>query len=80
MGLPQVGQKAARSLKVTAEQVEQYAQITGDRNPLHFDEAFAARTKFGGLVVQGGAQGEQHPGASRREIHREAQQLVAGKR
>ncbi|MDH3198795.1 MAG: MaoC family dehydratase, partial [Candidatus Krumholzibacteria bacterium] len=34
--------------------VEQYAEITGDRNPLHFDEAFATRTKFGRLVVQGG--------------------------
>ena len=54
MALPQVGQKAARSLKVTADHVEQFAQMTGDRNPLHFDEGFAARTKFGGLVVQGG--------------------------
>jgi acyl dehydratase len=34
--------------------VEAYARITGDRNPLHFDEAFAARTKFGRLVVHGG--------------------------
>ncbi len=31
-----------------------YAQITGDRNPLHFDVAFAAATPFGKLVVQGG--------------------------
>lgn len=28
--------------------------MTGDRNPLHFDEAFVAKTKFGRLVVQGG--------------------------
>jgi len=54
MAMPQVGQKAARSLKLTAEHVATYAEITGDRNPLHFDEAFAARTKFGRLVVQGG--------------------------
>lgn len=51
---PQVGQKATRSLTLTAEHVELYAQITGDRNPLHFDESFAAGTKFGRLVVQGG--------------------------
>jgi acyl dehydratase len=54
MVMPQVGQKAARSLKLTTEHVAKYAEITGDRNPLHFDEGFAARTKFGGLVVQGG--------------------------
>ncbi len=49
-----VGEKASRSLTVTGEHVEAYAQITGDRNPLHFDETFAAGTKFGRLVVQGG--------------------------
>ena len=49
-----VGQKASRSLTLTAEHVEKYAEITGDYNPLHFDEAFAAGTKFGKLVVQGG--------------------------
>jgi acyl dehydratase len=48
------GQKARRSMHVGAEHVEMYAQLTGDRNPLHFDESFAAGTKFGRLVVQGG--------------------------
>src|SRR5690349_20663700 len=51
---PVVGQVAERSLTLTAEHVRQYAEISGDRNPLHFDEAFAAKTKFGKLVVQGG--------------------------
>lgn len=50
----QVGQRATRQLTLTADHVERYAQISGDRNPLHFDEGFAARTKFGRLVVQGG--------------------------
>jgi acyl dehydratase len=49
-----VGQRAQRQLTLTAEHVEAFAQISGDRNPLHFDEAFAARTAFGRLVVQGG--------------------------
>jgi acyl dehydratase len=31
-----------------------FFEVTGDRNPLHFDPAFAAKTKFGRLVVQGG--------------------------
>ena len=49
-----VGQRASRSLTLTAEHVNQFAEISGDRNPLHFDAAFAERTKFGRLVVQGG--------------------------
>lgn len=30
-----------------------YAKITGDYNPLHFDEKFASKTKFGKLISQG---------------------------
>jgi acyl dehydratase len=52
--LPSVGDTATRSLALTAEHVEAYARISGDRNPLHFEEEFAAGTKFGRLVVQGG--------------------------
>lgn len=51
---PVVGQKARRSLTVTEEHVRMYATITGDYNPLHFDAAFAANTRFGRLVAQGG--------------------------
>ncbi len=49
-----VGQRASRSLTVTAEHVRAYAEITGDYNPLHFDAEFTSRTKFERLVVQGG--------------------------
>ena len=49
-----VGQRARRRQTVTAREVELYAEITGDRNPLHFDPAFAAGTRFGRLVAQGG--------------------------
>jgi len=49
-----VGQKATRTITLTEEQVKTYAQLTGDYNPLHFDRDFAAKTKFGQLVVQGG--------------------------
>lgn len=49
-----VGQKARRSLTLTPEHVAAYAALTGDYNPLHFDEAFAAGTRFKRLVVQGG--------------------------
>ncbi len=51
---PAIGDKATRSLTLTSDHVQSFAKITGDYNPLHFDEAFAAQTKFGRLVVQGG--------------------------
>jgi acyl dehydratase len=50
----EVGQKATRSMDVTADSVKTYATLTGDYNPLHFDEAFCAKTRFGRLVAQGG--------------------------
>src|SRR5262245_65171869 len=49
-----VGQRATRSLTLTAAHVRAFAEMSGDYNPLHYDEAFAARTRFGRLVVQGG--------------------------
>ena len=49
-----VGQIATRSLPVTEESVRTFAALTGDYNPLHFDPTFAAGTKFGRLVAQGG--------------------------
>jgi len=39
---------------VTAEHVAMYAEITGDRNPLHFDEEFASKSRFGKLIIHGG--------------------------
>jgi acyl dehydratase len=50
----QIGQKAVRETTVTAEMVRAYAEITGDYNPLHFDAEFAAKTRFGRLIAQGG--------------------------
>ena len=49
-----VGQRAVRTLTLTPEHVRTYAVLTGDFNPLHFDEDFTSGTKFGKLVVQGG--------------------------
>jgi len=53
-GAPRVGQKAERSRHVTARDIELFTEISGDRNPLHYDEAAARATRFGGIVVQGG--------------------------
>lgn len=49
-----VGQKATRVQTLTMDHVKAFAEITGDRNPLHFDESFAAKTLFKRLIVQGG--------------------------
>jgi acyl dehydratase len=49
-----VGQTARRTKTVTDDDLRKYAEITGDYNPLHFDDAFAARTRFGRRVAQGG--------------------------
>jgi acyl dehydratase len=51
---PPVGSRASITRAITGRDVELFAEITGDRNPLHFDEEFAASTRFGGLIVQGG--------------------------
>jgi acyl dehydratase len=49
-----VGQTATRSKTILDADLRAYAEITGDYNPLHFDDAFAAATRFGRRVAQGG--------------------------
>ncbi len=48
------GDTATRRKQVTARDIELFTELTGDRNPLHYDEQAAARSRFGRLVVQGG--------------------------
>ncbi|MCH7811847.1 MAG: MaoC family dehydratase [Chloroflexi bacterium] len=49
-----VGQETTREMTVTEEAVRAYAELTGDRNPLHFDAGFVADTRFRRLIAQGG--------------------------
>jgi acyl dehydratase len=51
---PPIGSRGTWTRTFTADDVERYATITGDRNPLHFDPAFTARTPPGSLIVHGG--------------------------
>src|SRR5512132_3728116 len=53
-GVPKVGQKAERSRLVVARDIALFTEISGDRNPLHYDEAAARASRFGEIVVQGG--------------------------
>jgi acyl dehydratase len=49
-----VGDTARRTRAVTARDIELFTELTGDRNPLHYDEARATASRFGGIIVQGG--------------------------
>ena len=49
-----VGDRASRTKSVSMKDVELFTEMTGDRNPLHYDEALASSSRFGGLIVQGG--------------------------
>ncbi len=52
--MPSVGQRADRSRLVSARDIELFTELSGDRNPIHYDEQVAAATALGGIVVQGG--------------------------
>ena len=54
MAQPQVGDKAARTRTVSERDIELFTELTGDRNPLHYDREAAAGSRFGGIIVQGG--------------------------
>ena len=53
-GAPKVGDRAERTRKVESRDIELFTEISGDRNPLHYDEDLAKDTRFGEIVVQGG--------------------------
>ena len=48
------GVTARRTRSITRRDIELFTEISGDRNPLHYDAEAAARTRFGEIVVQGG--------------------------
>lgn len=53
-GKPERGASARRSRTTSMRDVEMFTAMTGDRNPIHYDEELAAASPFGGLIVQGG--------------------------
>ncbi|HUF87155.1 MAG TPA: MaoC family dehydratase [Thermohalobaculum sp.] len=53
-GKPGLGATAERSRRTSMRDVERFSQMTGDMNPLHYDAELAAKSPFGGLIVQGG--------------------------
>ena len=49
-----VGDTARRSRSISYRDIELFTELSGDRNPLHYDADAAARSQFGGIIVQGG--------------------------
>ncbi|MCG2623926.1 MaoC family dehydratase [Arthrobacter sp. I2-34] len=49
-----VGQTAQLSRTVTTADISRFTDISGDRNPLHYDLDAARASRFGEIVVQGG--------------------------
>jgi acyl dehydratase len=48
-----VGQHVTFTKTFTDDDVRRFVEITGDVNPLHVDDAFAAQTRFGRRVLHG---------------------------
>jgi len=53
-GAPRAGQRAEMTREVTKGDIQMFTAISGDHNPLHYDEELARGTQFGGIIVQGG--------------------------
>ena len=49
----EIGQTAELRRTVTAADIEAFAAVTGDVNPVHLDEAYAATTQFKGRIAHG---------------------------
>jgi acyl dehydratase len=49
-----VGERARRTRTFSSRDIELFTELSGDRNPLHYDQARTSRSRFGGIIVQGG--------------------------
>ncbi len=49
-----VGARATRTRRVEIADIERFTAMTGDRNPLHYDEEAATASRFGGIIMPGG--------------------------
>jgi len=76
---PAVGERAQRTHTFTDADVQAFAALSGDHNPLHFDDTFVATTRFGRRIIHGGLTtamfnalvAEQLPGPGSVFLHQE---------
>ncbi|MBU0799781.1 MAG: MaoC family dehydratase [Alphaproteobacteria bacterium] len=66
-----VGDKSSQTKTVTQNDINDFAKVSGDHNPVHLSEEFAKATQFGGIIAHGmlavsyisTVLGTQYPGA-----------------
>ena len=49
----QPGDSASRTTTITDEMIRVFADLTGDTNPVHLDDTYAAGTRFGRRIAHG---------------------------
>jgi len=49
-----VGDRTSRTRRLESDDIRRFTEMTGDRNPVHYDEQVARRSRFGRIIVQGG--------------------------
>jgi 3-hydroxybutyryl-CoA dehydratase len=49
----QTGDKASRTTMISDDMIRLFANLTGDTNPVHLDDAYAAGTRFGRRIAHG---------------------------
>ena len=53
MPVATVGETATHEVRITDETIDAFAELSGDKNPIHLDDAYAEETMFGGRVAHG---------------------------
>ena len=53
MGLPKVGDTAVESRVISEQEVLEFARLSGDNNPVHLSDEYAAKTRFKRRIVHG---------------------------
>jgi 3-hydroxybutyryl-CoA dehydratase len=48
-----VGMEATFAKTISDDDIEKFAQVSGDNNPVHLDDAYASQTRFGGRIAHG---------------------------
>ena len=53
MEIVKPGDTASRTRTISDEMIRTYAELTGDTNPVHLDDGYAAGTRFGRRIAHG---------------------------